>query len=319
MAVHIAETIKEERLRWVLPVHEGRISIREAMKVCPYGRRTLERRLGIYRRRGAKALEPRSTRPKTSPFETPIRIKEEVIALRKKTKLCAQKLHWRLKKRGIVIPVRTIGKILKDEKLVRRYRAKKMRYQYLKAVLQPGELVEIDVKHVPGNVQGKPYFQYTAIDCASRWRYLRIYDQETTNHTLRFLEEVMVRFPYPIRAVKTDNHATFTNRYFGTYKRADLSSRAPHALDQFCAERGIAHYLIDPGKPAQNGKVERSHRSDNERLYTIYAFRSAKDLRKKVTKWNTEYNNLEHCGLGGKTPNEFLADYQLAAPPNVIA
>jgi len=34
---------------------------------------------------------------------------------------------------------------------------------------------------------------------------------------------------------------------------------------------------------------------------------------------NTYYNNLEHCGLSGKTPNEFLADYKLIKPPNVLA
>ena len=27
--------------------------------------------------------------------------------------------------------------------------------------------------------------------------------------------------------------------------------------------------------------------------------------------WNEEYNNLEHCGLNGKTPIEFLSDYEL--------
>lgn len=30
-----------------------------------------------------------------------------------------------------------------------------------------------------------------------------------------------------------------------------------------------------------------------------------------------EYSNVEHCGLNGKTPNEFLPDYQPANPPNV--
>ena len=84
----------------------------------------------------------------------------------------------------------------------------------------------------------------------------------------------------------------------------------PHPLDRFCAERGIVHYLIDPGHPAQNGKVERSHRSDQETLYDSAVFRSPRDLREKVALWNIEYNNLEHCGLGGKTPNEMLAEFK---------
>jgi transposase InsO family protein len=280
------------------------------MKVFPYGKRTLERWLAAFRAGGNQALEPRSTRPKTSPKETSIAIKEAVIALRKKKKRCALKLHWQLEKQGIVLHERTIGKIIKAEGLVRKYRTKKITYKYLKVSLKPGELVEIDVKHVPGTIAGKAYFQYTAIDCASRWRYLRIFEEECTLSTITFLEDVIARFPHPITGVKTDNHSTFTNRYNGTYKRADLSPAHPHALDRCCAERGITHYLIDPGKPAQNGKVERSHRSDQETLYDAGIFRSPRDLRKKVAAWNIEYNNLEHCGLNGKTPNEALAEFK---------
>jgi len=142
MAVHMAETIKEERLRWVLPIAEGRTNIGEVMKVCPHGKRSLERWLAAYKGGGEAALEPRSTRPKTAPNETPIRVKEEVIALRKRTGLCALKLHWRLKKQGLNVPVRTIGKILKDEGLVRKYRVRRVKYKYLKVALRPGEIID---------------------------------------------------------------------------------------------------------------------------------------------------------------------------------
>lgn len=310
MSIHMAETIKEERLRWVFPLHEGRMGIMEVMKVFPHGKRTLERWLQAYRHGGEKALEPRSTRPKTSPKETPIRIKEQVITLRKKKKVCALKLHWKLEKQGIHIHERTIGKILKREGLVRKYRVKRVKYKYLKVALKPGELIEIDVKHVPGFVAGKAYFQYTAIDCASRWRYLRIFEEESTYHSVTFLKDVMARFPYPVTGVKTDNHSTFTNRYVGTRNRSDMTVKTVHALDRFCAERRIVHYLIDPGHPAQNGKVERSYREDQEKLYEETVFASPRDLRTRVRRWNIAYNNLEHCGLRDKTPHEALADYK---------
>lgn len=319
MAVHMAETINEERVRWVLPLAEGRTNINEVMKVCPHGKRTVERWLAAYRQGGERALEPHSTRPKTSPKETPIRIKEQVIALRKRKKLCALKLHWKLEKQGIKIHERTIGKILKAEGLVRKYRVKRVKYKYLKAALKPGELIEIDVKHVPGLIAGKPYFQYTAIDCATRWRYLRILEEESSFNSVTFFADVIERFPHPITGLKTDNHATFTNRYLGTNKRSDMTVKTLHALDRFCAERGIVHYLIDPGKPAQNGRVERSHREDQKTLYENTTFSSPKNLRTKVCRWNIVYNDLEHCGLNGKTPNEALADYQLINPPNVCA
>jgi len=309
MAITMAQTIQEERLRWVLPIINKDIKLIDVSKVCPYSKRSLERWVAVYKTRGAQALIPRSTQPKTSPHETSIRIKEEVIAQRKKTHLCAQKLHWRLQKEEISIPVRTIGKIIKQEGLTRRYRVKKIQAQYIKIPLQPGELLEIDVKYVPETIHNKRYFQYTAIDCASRWRYLQVYDEQSSYHSILFLQEVQKQFSHRIRSIKTDNGSIFTNYYCGTNKRSDLTIKTIHPFDIYCRDTGIIHYLIDPGKPAQNGKVERSHREDQEKFYEQHRFTSFADLQRKLRIWNTMYNNLEHCGLGGKTPNEYLAEF----------
>jgi len=322
----MSKTIKEERLRWILPIIKKEIRLVDMAKVCPYSKRSLERWCKVYRDLGKEALIPKTTIPKTSPGETPIWTKERVIDLRKETKLCAKKLHWRLKKEGLMVPVRTIGKILKNEGLVRKYRVKKTKYKYIKAERKPGELIEIDVKYVPGRIKKRRYYQYTAIDLASRWRYLRIFEEQSNYHSVIFLEDVINRFNYRIQSVKTDNGFVFTNRYTGSYKREDLSPRNLHAFDVCCAKHGIIHYLIDPGKPAQNGTVERSHREDQEKFYDRNIFKSINSLQRKIKLWNDEYNNLEHCGLDGKTPLEYLSDYeksktnyQLTKPPKVLA
>lgn len=96
-----------------------------------------------------------------------------------------------------------------------------------------------------------------------------------------------------------------------------MTVKTIHALDRFCAENNVVHYLIDPGKPAQNGTVERSHREDQEKFYDKNSFISSSDLEEKIKRWTMYYNNLRHCGLNGKTPNQALADYQLTSPPNV--
>lgn len=306
MSAHMPQTIQEERLRWVLPIIRKEVKLKDCAKVFPHGKRTLERWVAAYKEEGEAGLSPRSTRPKTHPQETPIHIKEKVISMRRKKKVCALKLKWKLEKEGIVIHERTVGKILKTEGLVRKYRVKKTKYKYVKIPLQPGEIIEIDVKFVPKRIKGKRYFQYTAIDCASRWRYLNVYDSQTNYHSVMFLKEVLTQFKYRIRAVKTDNGSIFTNYYTGTWKRSDMTVKTVHAFDQFCASQGIIHYLIDPGKPAQNGKVERSHRSDQESFYDQEVFHSFMDLQQKLKRWNNTYNNLEHCALQGKTPNEML-------------
>lgn len=298
--------VQEERCRWIKPILDRELKITEVVKLCPHSERSLKRWLAAYRTGGLSALIPKSTRPKTNPKETPIRLKEEVLKLRRKTRLCARKLGWRLEKSGQKIHERTIGKIIKTEGLTRKYRVKKIQYKYIRALRKPGELMEIDVKYVPGPVAGKRYFQYTAIDTASRWRYLEIFDEQSSDHSIKFLETVMTLFPYSIKAVKTDNGAIFTNYYTGTNKRSDQTVKRIHPLDLYCANHGLVHYLIDPGKPAQNGTVERSHREDQEKFYERHRFKNLAELKRKIERWNIYYNNLEHCGLNGKTPNEML-------------
>ena len=249
---------------------------------------------------------PKSTRPKTQPKELPIRIKERVIELRQDTKLCAKKLNYKLKKENIDISDRVIGKIIKTEGLIRKYRVRKLKYKYIKVPLAKGDLVEIDIKYVPSKIKGKRYYQYTAIDCASRWRYLEIYENGDNESSIKFVKKLLELAQFKIRAIKTDNGSCFTNRYTGYQKSVDPLNPKLHALDLFCMERNIIHYLIDPGKPAQNGRVERSHRTDQEHFYDLNKFNTLLDLKIKLRKWNNYYNNLEHCALNGKTPNEML-------------
>jgi transposase InsO family protein len=306
MAISMAKTIKEERLRWIKPIAEKQIKLADVARVCPYSKRSLERWLMLFKKYGEEGLNPQSTRPKTHPKETPIWIKERVIELRKETNKCSLKLKWKLEKEGIILHRNTIQKIIKKEGLTRKYRVRKLQYKYIKVPLRTGELVEIDVKYVPDLVENKQYYQFTAIDCASRWRYLKIYDNYSNADSIDFLKKLIQVAPFRIRAIKTDNGSNFTNRYTGYSKSSDPLNPRLHALDLLCQQYNIIHYLIDPGKPAQNGKVERSHRTDQESFYDRSTFRNLKELKAKMRRWNEEYNNDEHCALNGKTPNEML-------------
>jgi transposase InsO family protein len=311
------KTIKAERLRWILPIYNKEIRLVDAAKVCPHSQRSLERWLSAYRKYGIDGLEPKSTRPKTNPNETSIRIKERIIELRKQTKLCAKKLKWKLEKENIVLHKNTIHKIIKNDGLTRKYRIRKLKYKYVKVPLKQGELVEIDVKYVPSLIENKRYYQFTAVDCASRWRYLNIYDDYSNLNSISFLKELIDIAQFRIRAIKTDNGSNFTNRYTGYLKSTDPFNPKLHQFDVLCQRYNIIHYLIDPGKPQQNGKVERSHRTDQEMFYERNTFRNLDDLKQKIRIWNTEYNNLEHCALNGKTPNEMLQLLTINEPTNV--
>ena len=78
MCINMPKTIKEERLRWVLPIYNKEIKLSDVVKLCPHSQRSLERWLKMYRGQGEEGLIPKSTRPKTNPNETPIRVKERI-------------------------------------------------------------------------------------------------------------------------------------------------------------------------------------------------------------------------------------------------
>lgn len=301
------KSTQEEKYRWIKPVLDGEITIKNMSKVCPFSERTLKYWLSHYREEGIEGLRNKSRRPKSHPKETSIRIKEEIISLRKEERVCAIKLRWKLRKQGIDVHERTIGKIIKNEGLTRKYRVRKIRYRYIKETLRKGDLIEIDVKYVPRLLDDKRYYQFTAIDCASRWRYLKVYEEQSNANSVNFLHEVINAFPYRIKAIKTDNGAIFTNRYTGYLKSSDPFYPKLHALDIECQKLDMEHYLIDPGKPAQNGHVERSHRADQESFYDRIEFNSLEELMYSLRLWNMYYNELEHCGLNGLTPNQALS------------
>ena len=300
------KSTKEEKLRWIKPIINKEISVKNMVKVCPFSERSLKYWLANFREYGFEGLENKSTRPKTNPNETPIRIKERIIELRRKKKQCSRKIRWDLAEERINIHCQTIQKIIKAEGLTRKYRSRKIKCQYVRIPLKKGELMEIDVKYAPDRIEGQRYYQFTAIDCATRWRYLRAYENADNASARLFLKELTRIADFEIKAVKTDNGSCFTNRYTGYNKSTDPLNPRLHAFDILCSELGIPHYLIDPGKPQQNAFVERSHRTDQEQFYEENKFRTFEELKYKLKLWNMEYNDTKHCGLNGLTPNQAL-------------
>ena len=300
------KSTKEEKYRWIKPILDKEISIKAMTGVCPFSERCLKYWLADFRESGMDGLENKSTRPKTNPNETPIRIKERIIEIRNDKKQCAKKIFWDLEDENIHIHLNTISKIIKNEGLTRKYRTRKIKYNYVRIPLRKGELVEIDVKFVPDRIDGRKYYQFTAIDCASRWRYMQAYQDIDNASAIEFLKELMRIADFKIEAVKTDNGSIFTNRYTGYNKSTDPLNPKLHAFDILCNELGIPHYLIDPGKPQQNSFVERSHRTDQQTFYEQSTFQSFEELKYKLRLWNMYYNDTKHCGLNGKTPNQAL-------------
>jgi transposase InsO family protein len=67
----------------------------------------------------------------------------------------------------------------------------------------------------------------------------------------------------------------------------------------------LRHAYIKRGTPQLNGKVERSHRSDQQEFYQLLSYKGDVDLEAKLIEWENFYNfNRPHGAFNGKTPYE---------------
>lgn len=161
-----------------------------------------------------------------------------------------------------------------------------------------GEKWQMDVKHVPNacysGKDGQKYYQYTVIEEASRKRFIYAYEEQSSYSTVDFFKRAIVFFGYAPNTLQTDNGAEFT--HLSKTKRV-------HPLDVFCNTYGIEHKLIRPRTPWHNGKVERSHRNDQERFYNYLKFYSFNDLQEQMKRYLYRSNNIPMAVLGWKSPN----------------
>lgn len=171
----------------------------------------------------------------------------------------------------------------------------------------PGQRVQIDVKFVPSaclvnEAKGQKFYQYTAIDEYSRWRFVEAFEEHSTFSSMRFLQHLIKAFPAPIECVQTDNGTEFTKRFSSNVQEGNLT-----LFEEELMKHGIRHKLIRPFTPRHNGKVERSHRKDNERFYATHTFYSFADFAKQLQVYNKrDYNRFPMRPLGWKSPQAVL-------------
>ena len=172
----------------------------------------------------------------------------------------------------------------------------------------PGQRVQIDVKFVPsvclvGEASGQKYYQYTFIDEYSRFRYLEAFEEHSTYSSTQFLKHVVEKFPYAIECVQTDNGMEFTNRLNAK------NTKKPTLFEKTLQNLGIRHKLIRPFTPRHNGKVERSHRKDNEEFYANHSFYCFADFEKQLAVRQRQYNNFPMRPLNWQSPKTVLFSF----------
>ena len=98
----------------------------------------------------------------------------------------------------------------------------------------------------------------------------------------------------------------FTNRLNTNTKHK------PTLFETTSDQLGITHKLIRPYTPKHNGKVERSHRKDNEEFYACRKFYCFTDFEKQLAVRQRQYNNFPMRPLNWKSSKHVLFSF-----PNV--
>jgi transposase InsO family protein len=171
----------------------------------------------------------------------------------------------------------------------------------------------MDVKFVPkacyvGEYENA-FFQYTVIDEASRERFIYPYRELSSYSTVDFIKRAVEYFGYKPKIIQTDNGVEFTHL---------KDTKRIHPMDILCSELDIEHKLIRPRTPRHNGKVERSHRIDQERFYNHLKFYSYDDLKTQMKRYLYRYNNTPKPILAWRSPLEQRAKLELCFNDTIV-
>jgi transposase InsO family protein len=263
----------------------------------------------LYEAHGEQGLINNKPCPENHKLRIAKEIEDKIIYLRTKYHFDPDMIAWQLKRyHDITVSRNGCYNVLVRNKLNRLPENIKMRSRskfksYQKKV--PGHYFQIDVKFLFFvDKQGKRIkrFQYTAIDDCTRIRALKIYNKHNQANSIVFLNYVVERFPFRIKTIRTGNGHEFQTKFHW------------HIGDM-----GMQHIYIKPGTPRLNGKVERSHLTDQREFYQVLDYKDDVDLRLKLSQWEDYCNFLRpHFAHAGNIPYEklkrtMLGEYQRLA------
>jgi len=88
------------------------------------------------------------------------------------------------------------------------------------------------------------------------------------------------------------------------------------AVAEWAEENNVELEFIKPGRPMQNGFIERFNRSYREAVLNMYIFETLEEVRTETEKWLGVYNqHRPHEALGNLSPMEYLQKFK---PETVI-
>jgi transposase InsO family protein len=234
--------------------------------------------------------------PITIPAGPRLKWWKKILELRAEYQFGALRIRYYLERyHGIKISESTVSRVLKAHGVNQLPKTAPRRALHTKryAKTVPGHHVQVDVKILQlKNREGRTVkrYQYTAIDDATRIRALQIFPEHNQERAIQFMNYVIEKFPFRISTIRTDRGHEFQARFHW------------HVEDL-----GMRHVYIKPQTPELNGKVERSHRTDQTEFYQLLTYTDDIDLNAKLKAWEDFYNyDRPHLSREGKTPYEVM-------------
>lgn len=284
------------RFKYVVLDYAKHVGVTKTCREFEVPRSTFYRWKARFEEEGPSGLYPRKSIPKNHPKRTPAEVVEKILHIRKEFKLGPMRIKYYLDRyHGISISESTVYRVLRANKVNHLPKTASRRAIHTKRYSKnvPGHHVQVDVKFLKlKDADGKPVkrFQYTAIDDATRIRALQIYPKHNQDCAIKFIDYVIEKFPFRISMVRTDRGHEFQVRFHC------------HVEDL-----GIQHVYIKPRSPQLNGKVERSHLTDQREFYQLLTYTDDVDLNSKLEAWESFYNyDRPHMSHDGKTPYEVM-------------
>lgn len=252
--------------------------------------------------KAGKTLVSLYDRPRT-PHHHPNELSEEtvslIVAVREDTGYGKYALATGLKRDyDVTVSHHGINNVLRRAGVLKKPKPKKARQRQLDTYeYSPGERGQLDVKHWK-----RVSYQYDIIDCATRIKYKRLYDNVTPANTIDFLEHAFRFFgpAFSFAEIQTDNGMEFTFTQMPQVK-------VKHPIDIYLESLGISHRLIKASSPNLNGRIERSHGVDKAGFKHTGKSLTVRNLTAFLAEDCERHNTYRpHTALGMKTPVEYL-------------
>lgn len=288
----------DERLRFIAAVNESDESFSELCRQFGISRKTGYKWCKRYEQFGPAGLEDRAPIPRACPHATPPEMLDLILELRKERPTWGpKKLRARLQTLGYegVPAASTIGDILKKHGLIRP-RRRRVYPPLVPSPIQPPEQ--------PNDTWCVDFKGHFALGDGSRCHPLTVTD-EVSRYLLKceglakadeasvqpHFDRAFREFGLP-RRIRSDNGPPFATAGIG-----GLSKLSVHWI-----KLGIHPERIEPGKPEQNGRHERMHKTLKEEATQPPAATLAEQQR-RFDRFRHIFNDERpHEALGQKPP-----------------